>query len=132
MELNISAFFRTAAPMDYSASVAEIGNDAARSTWQAACDDSEDYPMLDTEEKREEFRRHVNGFGAWSEEEIRSWTDSELNALLIQMIAGDIREGSLDTENPDWDQYQKDSEAGRISGHLFKGIDGEIYYYIGD
>lgn len=64
MELNVTHFFQTAAPMDYSASVAEIGNDAARSTWEAACDDSEDYPMLDSEEKREEFRHYIKGFGA--------------------------------------------------------------------
>ena len=132
MELNVTHFFETAAPMDYSASVAEIGQDAARSTWQAACDDSGDYPMLDSEEKREEFRRYVKGFGAWSEDEIRAWSDSELNALLVQMIAGDLREGSLDCEDPDWEQYRKDSESGRISGRLLKGTDGQVYYYIGE
>lgn len=132
MELNITRFFQDAAPMDYSASQAEIGEDAARSTWQAACDDSEDYMMLDSEEKREEFRRYVKGFGAWSDDEIRAWSDSELNALLIQMISGDIREGSLDTDDPDWDQYQKDSEEGRVSGRIFKGDDSQVYYYVGD
>ena len=132
MELNITRFFKEASPMDYSASVAEIGNDAARSTWQAAVDDSDDYPMLDSDEKREEFRRYVKGFGAWTEDEIRAWSDQELNALLIQMIAGDIREAKLDTDNPDWEQYEKDSEAGRVAGRIFKGSDSEIYYYIGE
>jgi hypothetical protein len=132
MELNITHFFTDAAPMDYSASVAEIGNDAGRSTWQAACEDSSDYPMLDSDEKREAFRAYVKGFGAWSHDEIAAWSDSELNALLIQMIAGDIREASLDTEDPDWEQYQQDSEAGRISGNIFKGTDAQIYYYIGN
>ena len=132
MELNITHFFNDAAPRDYSASVAEIGNDAARSTWQAACDDSEDYPMLDSDEKREEFRRYVKGFGAWSEDEIAAWSNQELNALLIQMVSGDIREASLDADEPDWEQYQKDSEDGRISGRIFKGSDSQIYYCIGD
>ena len=118
--------------MDYSASVAEIGYNAARSTWQAAVDDSDDYLMLDSDEKREEFRRYVKGFGAWTEDEIRAWSDQELNALLIQMIAGDIREAKLDTDNPDWEQYEKDSEAGRVAGRIFKGSDSEIYYYIGE
>jgi len=36
VELNITAFFNTIAPMDYSASVAEIGNDAGPATWRAA------------------------------------------------------------------------------------------------
>jgi hypothetical protein len=132
VELNITRFFNDAAPMDYSASIAEIGNDAARSTWRAACDDSEDYPMLDSDEKREEFRHYIESFGAWSEDEIAAWSNQELNALLIQMVSGDIREASLDTDEPDWAQYQKDSEDGRISGRIFKGDDSQIYYYVGD
>jgi hypothetical protein len=133
MELNITHFFTNAVLMDYSASVAEIGNDAGRATWLAACDDSDDYPMLDSDDKREEFRRYVKGFGAWSEDEIKAWSDKELNALLIQMISGDLREGHLDVdEPPDWEKYEIDSEAGRISGRLFKGDDEQIYYYIGD
>jgi len=132
MELNITHFFNDATPMDYSASVAEIGNDAARATWQAAIDDSDDYPMLDSDEKREEFRRYVKGFGAWSENETRAWSDQELNALLIQMISGDMREAGLDQSEPDWDQYQIDSEDGRISGNIFRGGDSNIFYYIGE
>lgn len=132
MEIDITTLFNEAAPMDYSASIAEIGSDAGPSTWRAACDDSEDYLMLDSEEKQEEFRRHVKDFGAWTEEEIRAWTNQELNALFIQMVSGDIREANLDSKNPDWDQYQKDSEAGRIADRIFKGSDSKIYYYIGN
>ena len=132
MTIDFTTFFNDAAPMDYSASIAEIGNDAARSTWRAACDDSEDYPMLDSDEKREEFRHYVKGFGAWSEDEIAAWSNTELNALLIQMISGDIREADLDKDNPDWDKYQKDSEAGRVSGRIFKTDDSKIYYYVGE
>ena len=131
MELNITHFFTTASPMDYSASAAEIGQDAARVTWRAACDDSADYPMLETDETRDEFRRYVRGFGAWTEEEIAQWSDTELNALLIQLIAGDIREAGLDTDAPDWEQYRNDSEAGRVPGNIFQGSDGEVYYYVG-
>lgn len=36
MEINITTFFNNAAPMDYSASIAEIGDDAGPSTWRAA------------------------------------------------------------------------------------------------
>ena len=132
MEIDITTFFNEAAPMDYSASVAEIGNDAGRATWQAACDDSEDFMLLDSDEKREEFRHYVKGFGAWSEDEISAWSNTELNALLIQMISGDIREGDLDNDNPDWDKYQKDSEDGRISGGIFKADDSKIYYSISE
>ena len=128
MEINITKFYNAACPKDYSASVAEIGNNAGVATWQAATDDSEDYMMLDTEDKRIEFRQYVRGFGAWDDKEISRWTDRELNALLIQMISSDIRESCLDDNRNAWEEYEQSDNAGR----LFKGTDGEIYYYIGD
>jgi hypothetical protein len=132
MELNITRFFNEAAPMDYSASAAEIGQNAGRDTWIAACGDAPEYAeWLDTEDKRDEFRRYVKSFGAWDKEEIAAWTNDELTALLMQMIAGDIREGNLDTESPDWEAYREMSEHGQISGHIYPGDDGQIYYYIG-
>lgn len=127
MELNITYFFNQAAPMDYSASVAEIGRNAGADTWAAACEDAPDYPILDTEEKRQAFRDHVKGFGAWSDDEISAWSENELSALLIQLIAGDIREAGLDQSAPDWEAYDASGDCGRI----FLGTDGCVYYYIG-
>lgn len=137
MELNITRFFNEACPRDYSASVAEIGNNAGAQTWQAACDDVNDWNFLDTDEKRDAFRDHVRGFGAWTDEEIAAWNNDELNALLIQMISGDMREvpGMDSAENWDWKEYQRMAEAGTISGRLFGGplsTDGQVYYYIGN
>lgn len=128
-ELNITRFFNEACPMDYSASQMELGGDAGRITWQAACDDSANYMFLDTDEKREAFRVFVKGFGAWSGEEVAAWSDTELNALCIQFVAGDIREAGLDVESPDWQAYEANDA---VAGRLFKGTDGEIYFYIGD
>ena len=112
MDINITRFYNEAAPMDYSASVAEIGPDAGPSTWQAACDDAPDYNMLDTDDKRDTFRKYVKGFGAWTDEEIAAWSDIELNALFIQFVSGDMREGNTD--------------------RLFIGDDMQAYYTIGD
>jgi hypothetical protein len=131
MEIDITEFFQTAAPRDYSASAAELGQNAGAITWGHAVEDSEDYMLLQTEDQRQAFRDHVSGCGAWDDDEINAWSDIELNALLIQFIAGDIREADLDTENPNWDEYQKGAEAGQYSGNLFLGIDGRIYYYVG-
>lgn len=112
MELNITRFFN-----------------------EAACDDSEDYMILDDEEKREAFRAHVKGFGDWTDEEIAAWSDRELNALLLQMISGDIRESNL----PDnigqikwslaWEEYYEQIGAGQVSGRLFE-VNGEVFYSI--
>lgn len=131
MEINITKFFNECAPRDYSASVLEIGHDAGRVTWSAACEDAPDYDHLDTEEKRESFRAHVGDFGAWSDDEISAWSDVELGALFLQMVAGDIREAGLDTAAPDWDEYESGASDGQYSGRIFKGDDGQIYYYIG-
>lgn len=137
MELDITRFFHEAAPMDYSASIAEIGRNAGPDTWRAACDDAPDYNILDDEEKREAFRAYVGDFGAWTDEEIAAWSDVELNALLLQMIAGDIREADLDQESPDWAKYEEGAEQGRYAGNIFGGplcVEGsqdKIFYYIG-
>ena len=131
MELRITEFFKNAAPRDYSASIAEMGENAGAITWGHAVEDSPEYLILDNEEKLEAFREFVRGSGGWNDEEIKAWSDTELNALLLQWIAGDIRESFLDTSSPDWEEHQKLSEAGTVAGRLFEGTDGEIYFYIG-
>ena len=134
MELNITEFFRAAAPMDYSASAAEIGDDAGRQTWLAAVKDAPDWPLLDTDEKREAFKAHLLGFGAWQEDEIAEWSDRELTALLIRMIAGDIRDADLspDSDDADWIAYEARAAAGQCAGNIFRADDGDVYYYIGN
>jgi hypothetical protein len=131
MEINITKFFQHCqhAAMDYSASVAEIGSDAGACTWRAACEDAPDYNLLDTEDKRDAFRTYTKTFGAWSDEEISAWSEVELNALFMQMIAGDMRESTYLEETPvDWAAYDADDNAVH---NIFKGTDGEIYYYVG-
>lgn len=131
MELDITDFFNGAAPRDYSASQAELGRDAGAITWGQACKDAPSYPLLDTEEKREAFRDHVKGYGAWSEEEIASWTDNELTALLLQDISADIRDTRMEPDAFDWEKYEEGANAGRYRGNLFKGTDGRIYFTLG-
>jgi len=131
MELNITQFFNTCAPRDFSASVAEIGQDAGAATWQAACE--EETQILDTEEKREAFREFVRGAGAWSDEEIAAMSDAHLNALCVQWISGDMREPvgfelGAHSDDEQWAEYERQSNAGNVAGRLFKGTDGEIYW----
>jgi len=137
MEIDVSKFFQSAAPRDYSASVAEIGRDAGPVTWQHACEDSAEYLMLDTDEKREAFRGFVESSGGWTREEIDAWADSELNALLIQWIAGDCRECFPDCRElseltaEDWEAAYEDMQQGHIPSNLFRAEDGTIYFYAG-
>lgn len=131
MELNITEFFNHARPAYYSASAAELGDDAGRITWANAIGAASQWPdWLNTEDAREEFRVYMRGFGAWDEAEIAPWTDEELTALLIQMISGDIRESGLQ-DGKTWPECLSDAEAGRVSGNLYRGDTGGIFYYIG-
>jgi len=111
-----------------SASAAELGPDAARITWRAAVEDSEEYFMLDDEEKREAFRRFVKGFGAWTEEEIASWSDIELNALFMQFVAGDVRESRINPQNPGWARYEQENDEGF---QFFQVANDRVHYYLG-
>lgn len=142
MELNITEFWKALAtdfaPRDFSASKMELGDNAGEITWNNAVTESADWMLLDDDDKREAFRDHVRGFGAWSDDEIGAWSDIELNALLIQCITGDIREVP-DMSGPDdwdWTEYQEMVNEGTVSGRLFGGslaVDGvSVYYYIGE
>jgi len=134
MELDITNFFNNAAPMDYSASIAEIGQNAGADTWRAAKDDSTEYPLLTTDEQREAFRNYIKGVGAWDTDEIAAMDDTDLNALCIQVISRDMRKSALsaDTDDAGWTEYERKAERGSISGRIYKGDDGKVYIYIGE
>ena len=130
MELNITHFFNTAEPRYYSASQAELGPDAGRITWENARDSG--YNLLDTDDKREAARQHFALYGAWTEEEIAAWSDVELTAITIQDISAAMRDSGMDQASWDWAEYERQAEAGQVSGALFQGISGEVYFYMGE
>ncbi len=126
-EINITRFFTQACAKDYSASCAEIGQNAGPDTWRAAMDDADDYAYIN-DATREAFKAFVLSSGGWNETEVNAFTDTELNALFLQWIAGDKRESDLDNAVPDWAQYEIDSQAGQCPSNIFKAADGQIYY----
>lgn len=112
IDIDITNFVTNTHPMDYSASVSEIGANAGRITWNNAIEDAPDYNLIRTGEQRAEFLAHVKGFGAWTEAEIAAWSDIELNALLMQLIAGEIRNGDTD--------------------RIWSDADGQTFYSLGN
>lgn len=130
MELDITDFIAAMEPHYLSASVAEIGQDAGRITWENAKDYVAEHPLLSNEEQREAARDYLAGYVAWSEEEIAGWSDQELDALLAQFIASELREFQELAEGC-WDTWEQLSSEGTVSGSLFLGIDGRTYYYMG-
>ena len=130
MELDITHMMNDADDMPMlSGSAAELGSNAGKITWSNSKQYAEQHLLLTDDDMRDEARRYFKGFGAWSKEEIAAWSDLELNALMVQYIAGDIREMEMfETE----EEYLKASEEGTVSGNLFKASDGRWYAYIGD
>ena len=133
MELDITDFFLGCDdPQQYSASVVELGERAGQITWANAYRDAEAHPLLRTTEEIAAAQKYFASMGAWSDHEIRQWSLEELNALLIQLIAGTMREGNLDSHATpeDWEYYDARAYDGQVSGNLFKSDDGRIYYTI--
>jgi hypothetical protein len=133
MEIDITRFCAENAPADYSASVAEIGDNAGTITWDAAKNEALRAPPLTTDEQLEALRVYVKGFGAWSDAEIAAWTPAECNALFIQLVSGDLREADLENPNDDdaWQEYERRANAGDCAGQLFRDAAGRVYYYLG-
>lgn len=121
-------------PFDLSNNRATLGDNAGALTWNASKEAAREIKpsLLDSDEMREAFRNFVKESGGWTREEIAAWDNEELNALLLQWIAGDIREafGDADASEWDWADYQTRAEAGRVSSRLYRGDDGKTYFSI--
>lgn len=132
MEINITDFFCTGQAHLYSASAAELGENAGKITWANALAYANKHRMLDTEDQLGAFTAFVKDTGGWTQEEISHWTNHELNALFVQFVAGDIREGGLSAPHQDWEQYEMDAMEGRVSSRFFKSEDNQVFYNIGN
>ena len=135
MEIEITSFLASEDAFEFSASVAERGENAGRETWHNAMVAGAAQPLLTTADQLDALRDHVKGFGAWDDAEIEGWSADECNALFIQMISGDIREleacCSEDGCTIDWKKAEKLSQQGTISGSLYRGDNGKVYFYLG-
>lgn len=136
MDINITRLVTNGDTWDYSGSVATHGANAGPNTWRSAMAGAANGDaFLIKPEDFEAFRDHMQGFGAWDEEEIAGRSDQECNALFLQLVTGDMRECGLEDceiEDFDWEEYEERCQAGEISSRIQPGGDGQIYYYLGD
>ncbi len=129
MEINVTEFVKLGDMKYYFGTRAEFGDDAAQITWENSFDKSEDFDYV-TEENKREIISYFLEFGVWTHKVMADWSVKEVQAVLLQMIAGDMREFSDDPiEEWDWEEYQRQSEQGRVSGNLHRGVDGQYYFY---
>ena len=124
-ELNVTALINRFSdngdldPMDLSGSVMEHGRNAGRITWGNCLELATDSANIDSDlnlleieiiKHAQSIRDHFAEYGAWSEDEINSWSDTELVAITLQEIAASYRElESNDFVNDD-----------RVSGRLYQ------------
>ena len=92
MEIDITRFFETAETHDFSASAAELGQNAGKITWANAMREAEETPLLSTDAELDAMRQFARESGGWDDEEVAAWTAEEVNALFIQWISGDMNE----------------------------------------
>lgn len=125
MEINITAFFaHQIAPMDLSASIAEIGANAGADTWAASVEAAQDLQLLTTPEELEAFKQFAQSSGGDFED------STDWQALFLQWIACDLREMGVRYSDDaiDWNAVEADDTYG---GNIFRGTDGQIYFYAG-
>ena len=129
MELDVTHMVVAADDMCMlSGSRLEHGNDAGRITWNNSVTYAAENPLLLTEEQRDAARDHFAEYGAWSREEITSWTDDELQGIMVQDVAAAIREMEQ-YDSPG--QYLEACERGECSGRLFRDSFDRWYFYLG-
>ena len=110
----------------YSGSQAEHGHDAARSTWQAACEQGEEHPLLLNDAEREEARSYFASFGAWNADEVAAWTTRDLNGLAVQEAASALREREHFESVEEW---QEACHEGTCSGSVYPD-DTETHWFL--
>jgi hypothetical protein len=130
MEIDITEFFNseTVDMSDISGSVMEHGPNAARITWNNAREASKEYRHLTTVDQLAACRNHLEDMG-YSDMEDAS--DDDLNALFLQLVAGDIREVPGMDDGWNWEVYESFAREGTVHGAMYRGDNGRVYYYLG-
>jgi hypothetical protein len=153
MEIDITQFLIDECPKDYSASAAEIGDNAGACTWRAAVDSADPIRFIVSEHRRDEFRRFLEDSGGWSKDEIEAfnstdlealfiqWVSGDLEALFIQWVSGDLRDMFEDRSgstvdfsaltDEQWSDAEQRQHDGKVSQNIYRGDDGRVYFYIG-
>ena len=126
-DINVSSL-KGFSRMQFSASVAELGENAGAKTWNNAKRQASNGPEVMTGDQCELFREDIRAWGAWDKEEINAMSQTELRALFIQHVMVEVRGAGADCiEDIDFDKYEEDASAGRLSGFLYKDSAGDVW-----
>ena len=85
MEIDITHFVRTAETHELSGSVAELGQDAGKITWNNAVREAATTQLI-SQDDRDEFERWVREFGAWDRAEYERADDMPRHFHIISEL----------------------------------------------
>lgn len=126
MELKITHMMKDADEMCFlSGSIAELGDNAGALTWENSQRYAKEHALLSTEQI-EEARNYFQSYGAWNDEEIAAWSALDVQALVTQETASEIRDY---LSYNSFDDYQTASEEGQASGRIFRDEAGDWYIH---
>lgn len=102
--------------------------------WENAMERADD-ALLATEDQLQALRDWAQSSGGWDAAEIAGWSDTECNALFIQLVSSDWKEleslAGDDDNGINWQEAQRLAEAGTLGCCLYQDDDGRVYYYLG-
>ena len=108
----------------WSDSIANSGlQNIGQVTWRNAVETATERPLV-TPEQQAELRYWLLDFGAWDEAEIAAMGDDETNAMLLQFIAGDLKEYLEHEGTEDFELWVSEGWAGRVS----RSEDGRLFF----
>ena len=127
MEIDVTKYVHDYDCSQFSDSIANSGlQNIGEITWRNACAEAGENPLV-ASEQQDELRDWIREFGAWTSEEIANMSDQETNALLLQFIAGDIRE--MEDHFPDLESYEQACQDGITSGRLYPDEREQKWYF---
>jgi hypothetical protein len=129
MELDITRFVRANRDCmsNFSSSIAESGlQNIGQVTWRNATEAMADESSWLTSDLTT-LQDYFGEFGAWERNELADMSGQDLNALLVQFIAGDFQEyANAKAEGRKAFKRWNENFGGRIHGSH-----GHYYYYVG-
>lgn len=129
MEIDVTDFLASTDCSMLSGSVAELGTDAGRITWQNSIDTVKEFNPLPDDAALQEFRDWLRPWGGWSDDEIAAMSDEHLRALCAQWIASDWRECfDCDSNAADWADYESMASDGTCPSSFYRDDAGRIFW----
>jgi hypothetical protein len=141
IKADVSVMFAAREPWDCSNSIANLGDQAGRLTWECALEvaaDAGKWLLSDRADALAGIVEWAHDTGAWDEEETAKWSDEDCLALFVQNVASDLREW-LDSDNQElessvhtYETTDWDKESGSPTGHYYiEAAHVTVDYYTG-